>query len=165
MANMPDSFVGYYNKFKNKIYAYFLYRVGFDVKLAEDLTSEAFLKAFKKYDGFDQEKPFQPWIYTICHNHLVNHYKLAKREVSLDGIEGMAKYTNARLEENFELERIMAIINQMDDTDREVLQLRFVQELSNSEIACLMEKEEGAVRTQISRSLAKLRQLLNNNHE
>lgn len=160
MAKKPDSFVGYYNQFKNKIYAYFLYRVGFDVKLAEDLTSEAFLKAFKKYDDFDEEKPFQPWIYTICRNHLINHYKLSKREVSLDGIEGLAKYADARAEEKFELERVADLINQMDDTDKEVLQLRFAQELTNPEIACLLEKEEGAVRTQISRSLAKLRELL-----
>lgn len=161
MAKKRESFISYYNQFKDKIYAYFLYRVGFDIKLAEDLTSEAFLKAFKKFEDFDLDKPFQPWIFAISHNHLVNHYKASKREVPLDEIEGLAKSAGVKYEEKFELERVMKIINQMEESDKEVLLLRYVQGLDNSEIAEVLEKEEGAVRTQISRSLFKLRQIIN----
>ncbi len=164
MATKQESFVSYYNQFKDKIYAYFLYRVGFDIKLAEDLTSEAFLKALKKFDDFDSEKPFQPWIFAISHNHLVNHYKSAKREIPLDEIAGFVKCAGVKFEAKFELERVMGIINQMEEGDREILLLRFAQGLNNMEIAEILDKEEGAVRTQISRSLVKLREVLNQSH-
>ena len=161
MLKRKESFVFYYNQYKDKIFAYFLYRVGFDRKLAEDLTSEAFLKALKNFDNFDVAKPFQPWIFAISHNHLVNHYKLSKREVPIEGIEGLAKYAHLQVEEKYEMERVLNIICSMDEADKEILLLRFSQELTNSEIAEVLNKEEGAIRTQISRSLVKLREKLN----
>jgi RNA polymerase sigma-70 factor (ECF subfamily) len=159
MAQAP-SFVFYYEQFKNKIYNYFWYRVGFDQKLAEDLTSEAFLKALKKFADFDGARPFGPWIFTIAHNHLVNHYKLAGRETSLTEQENRFEATGDNLDERLELERIIEIINTMDAADKEVLLLRFTEGLSNSEIAEVLGKAEGTVRTQISRSLARLRELI-----
>lgn len=161
MAKNEKNFVSYYNEFKNKIFAYFFYRVGFDRKLAEDLTSEVFLKAFKNFGDFNEDKPFQPWIFTISRNHLINHYKSARRETSLAEVEGFLACADEGFEEKHELERVMRIIRQMEDRDREVLLLRFSDGLNNSEIAGLLKKEEGAVRTQISRSLNKLRQILN----
>ncbi len=161
MIKKKPNFVFYYNQFKDKIYAYFLYRIGFDRKLAEDLTSEVFLKALKKFDDFDGDKPFQPWIFTISRNHLINHYKSAKRETALTEVENFLPCHDNRAEERYELERVMKIIDGMEEGDREVLLLRYVQGLDNGEIAAVLEKEEGAIRTRISRSLTKLRELLN----
>jgi RNA polymerase sigma-70 factor, ECF subfamily len=161
MPENKQSFVAYYNQYKNKIFAYFLYRVGFDRKLAEDLTSDAFLKALKSFDNFDQAKPFQPWIFRISHNHLVNYYKTSKREIPLAGVAEPLKYAHLQVEERFEAARVFKIIDSMEAADKEVLLLRFDQELTNAEIAELLDKEDGAIRTQISRSLEKLRQILN----
>lgn len=160
MARSKESFIFYYNQFKNKIYAYFLYRVNFDKKLAEDLTSEVFLKALKKFADFDGAKPFQPWIFKISHNHLVNYYKSAKREVALEVVENFLPYTDNSAVEKYELEKVMGIISRMEARDKEILLLRYAQGLDNAEIADLLDKEEGAVRTQFSRSLAKLREII-----
>ncbi|MDP2709267.1 MAG: RNA polymerase sigma factor [bacterium] len=164
MIKKKDCFVFYYNEFKHKIYAYFLYRVGFDQKLAEDLTSEVFLKAFKNFEDFEDGKPFQPWIFTISRNHLINHYKASKRETSLTEMEGFLKCADHDFESKHELARVMGIISDMEEKDKEVLLLRFSSGLSNTEIADLLEKEEGAIRTRISRSLSKLRRILNKQH-
>jgi RNA polymerase sigma-70 factor, ECF subfamily len=161
MAEIKPGFVHYYNEFKNKIFAYFFFRVGFDRKVAEDLTSEAFLKAYKNFDSFDETKPFQPWIFRISHNHLVNYYKTSKREVPIDTIAEPLKYTQVEIEERFEVNRVLNKIDAMDDEEKEVLLLKFAQELSNAEIAELLDKEDGAIRTQISRCLTKLRRILN----
>ena len=162
MRKNKDDFIPYYNQFKDKIYNYFLYRVGFDKAVAEDLTSEVFVKAFKNFDGFDEAKKFQSWIYMIAHNHLVNHYKSAKRDVPLELMENFLQYLDKDAEEKYELERILKIIRCMEEKDKEILQLKLVDELSNQEIADILEKEEGAIRTQISRSISKLREILNN---
>ncbi len=61
-------FIKKYKKYKDKIYNYFWYRVNFNEEIAEDLCSEAFLRAFDKFDVFDKEREFQPWIYAIAKN-------------------------------------------------------------------------------------------------
>jgi RNA polymerase sigma-70 factor, ECF subfamily len=160
MSDKESSFIAYYNRYKNKIYVYFLYRVGFDKNIAEDLTSEVFLKAFKSFDGFDETRSFQSWIFAISHNHLVNYYKSYKQEVLLEEAENVFQRTEAKIEVKQELERIFKIINNMEEDVKEILLMRFVDELTNTEIAHILNKEEGAVRTQISRCLSKLREII-----
>jgi len=163
MTKSKDNFLPYYNQFKDKIYNYYLYRVGFDRLLAEDLTSEVFIKALKSFNDFDKSKKFQSWIYMIAHNHLVNHYKLSKHLVPLESVEDYLQYMDNNGEINYELGRVLKIIDKMEETDRNVLQLKFVDDLDNQEIAEVLQKEEGTIRTQISRSVTKLREILNNN--
>ncbi|MFA6467005.1 MAG: RNA polymerase sigma factor [Patescibacteria group bacterium] len=160
MNSKSDNFISYYDQFKNKIFVYFLYRVNFNREVAEDLTSEVFLKALKSFEDFDQSRSFQSWIYAIAHNHLVNYYRVANRETQLLEDRYLTKGDIDKVELEYELEAIMKIIKLMDSSDREILLMRFVDQLSNTEIAMLLDKDEGAIRTKISRSLAKLRELL-----
>jgi RNA polymerase sigma-70 factor (ECF subfamily) len=160
MSDSQNSFIGYYEQYKNKIFVYFLYRVNFNRTLAEDLTSEVFLKALKSFDGFDLARSFQSWIFAIAHNHLVNHYRVAHRETELLEDQFVTRQEIDQVDQKQELERVFTAINKMADSDREILLLRFVDQLSNTEIATLLEKDEGAVRTKMSRSLAKLREIL-----
>ncbi len=155
-----DSFISYYEKYKDKIYLYFLYRVNFNRDTAEDLTSEVFLKALKSFENFDHNRSFQAWIYAIAHNHLVNYYRTAKREVELTENIFSTKEDIKKIEVNYELDLVLKEINGLEDSDKEILLMRFVDELTNPEIADLLDKEEGAIRTKISRSLDKLRKKL-----
>jgi len=159
--NAPADFLSYYNRYKDKIYTFFWYRVGFNQTTAEDLTSEVFIKALKNFDKYDQDRPFQAWIYKIAQNHLINHYKVAYRETELiDNIQAPQRESEA-IETKLELERVTAHINELTPYHREVLLLRFVDGLDNQEIAVILNKEEGAIRTQISRALEELRKRIN----
>jgi len=160
MASNHNGFIVHYNQFKDKIYNYFWYRIGFDQKTAEDLTSEVFLKALKKIADFDDTRPFGPWIFAIAHNHLINYYKMNHRELPLEDQIHLVSPNNQDIEEKLEIERVIAQINTLEAGDREILLLKFVDDLTNTEIATLLDKKEGAVRTHLSRSLAKLRGLL-----
>lgn len=160
MGASEGNFIAYYQQYKDKIYGYFLYRLNFNREIAEDLTSEVFLKALKSFESFDKDRSFQSWIYTIAHNHLVNYYRTANREVELTENTFSVANDSKRVELGYELDLILKEINNMDTSDKEVLLMRFVDQLSNSEIATLLDREEGAIRTKISRSLAKLRELL-----
>ena len=153
-------FLRYYKEFKDKIYTYFLYRVNFNRDLAEDLTSEVFIKAFNCFDSFDKDRSFQAWIYTIARNHLINHYRTANREIDLARAEKLSCDFREKLEAEFELKEVLKKIGRLAPYYRDVLQLRFVDGLDNKEIAEVLEKEEGAIRTQISRALSELRKLL-----
>jgi RNA polymerase sigma-70 factor (ECF subfamily) len=160
MGNLDKVFLRYYKNYKDKIFTYFFYRVNFNHTLAEDLTSEVFLKAFKHFASFEQTRSFQAWIYTIARNHLLNHYRTVYREIDLAQAEQAVSNFSSQLEANLELERVIQKIQTLDPYHRDVLLLRFVDGLDNGEIAAVLEKEEGAVRTQISRALRILKKLL-----
>lgn len=152
-----QKFSEYYGLYKDKIFNYFWYRVNFNRSLAEDLTSEAFIKALKSFNDFDQSRPFQAWIYAIAKNHLLNYYRTAGREVELLAAEKIGRKELDQVADKLELEEVFKLINQLSEYHREVLLMRFSDGLENKEIAEILDKDEGAVRTQISRALEELR--------
>lgn len=156
------SFLFYFEKYKDKIYTYFYYRVNYDRDLAEDLTSEVFLKAFKNFGVYDEAKPFQAWIFAISRNHLINHYRVSGREFSLEeDVKAPPNDLLQKIGQKEEAEKIIEVIKDFDEYHRDVLLLRFVDDLSNKEIAEVLKKDEGAIRVQISRALNKLRDIIN----
>lgn len=161
--NKKQNFLHYYDQFKDKIFNYFWYRVGFNRALAEDLTSDVFLKALKNFQDFDQSRSFQSWIYAVAKNHLLNHYRTVNRETDLELAEKLDSSELSQIENKLELEEIFSVINQMENYHREVLILRFADGFDNKEIAEILDKDEGAVRTQISRALEELRKRIKNN--
>jgi len=157
MQKQKQNFTDYYNQYKDKIFNYFWYRVNFNRALAEDLTADAFLKAFKGFKDFDHGRSFQSWMYAIAKNHLLNYYRTANRETDLLDIEKMGVNELKKIEDRLELEQAFDLINQLSEYHRDVLLLRYSDGLNNSEIAEILNKDEGAVRTQISRALEELR--------
>lgn len=160
MNKKSTRFLDHYDKYKAKIYNYCWYRVNFDRDTAEDLTSEIFIKAFSNFESFDPEGSFQAWIYAIAHNHLVNHYRKSGREVPLDDFEFAVDNLTAKVHTSLETEKVLAEIAKLDGYSRDVLLMKYVDELDSQEIAQALGKKDGAVRTQISRALAVLKEKL-----
>jgi len=161
MAHKNKGFINYYNLYKDKIFNYFLYRIDFNVDLAEDLTSEVFIKALKSFENFDENKNFQSWIFTIAKNHLINHYHSDKKIIALEDVEDNLRSPETDKGQFFEIKRVMSAIKSFTQNQQELLLMRYIDELSYKEISEILGKEEGAIRTQISRNLTKLREILN----
>jgi RNA polymerase sigma-70 factor (ECF subfamily) len=160
MKAKDQQFLEYYEKFKDKIFNYFWYRVNFNRDIAEDLTSEVFIKALSNFDSYDEDRSFQTWVYRIAHNHLVNYYRVCNRETALD--PDAHSYDNLdKLNASIELKKLLIEIRQLEPYYRDVLEMRFIDGLANDEIADLLGKDEGAVRTQISRALQYIRDNFN----
>lgn len=155
-----QSFLSYYNDFKDKIYSYFLYRVGFDIKTAEDLTADVFLKAFKNFKKFNPDRSFQAWIYAISRHHLINYYKSSRQQVSLDEAINISADEAKQVEDLLEFERVVKAMNGLRENYQEPLMMRYLEGLTNREIATVLNKEEGTIRARISRGLTQLRKIL-----
>jgi len=149
MARNKIVYLGHYLKYKDKIYSYFWYRTGMRRELAEDLTQEVFLKAWDKYSSFDTDRSFQAWIYSIAHNHLVDHYRLKRYEYDLEAI------ADKTAEEDFSWE-LWQILNRLPELDREILSLKYLQGFSYKEIAEMLVKTEEAVRVAAHRAIKRL---------
>ena len=147
-----------YHQFKDKIFNYFWYRVNFDRELAEDLTSEVFIKAMKNFTSFKASQSFQAWIFTIAHNHLVDHYKKQKRNISLEDILEMADGNKNAIENKVFVAEVIVEIEKLPDYYQEVVTLKYINGLSTKEMAEVLGKEEGAIRTALSRAVKELKE-------
>lgn len=164
MSKKRKRFASYYNTYFEKIYRYIFFRVGQNRETAEDLTSEVMLKAYEAFENFDQERNFGVWIYIIARNHLIDHYKKTKKDiVALEDAEYELKYDD-KLEEKAEtemkMEHVEQAIERLPDQHKEVITLKFMSEMTNKEIAEVLNLKETHVRVLISRATGNLKKQL-----
>ena len=156
-----DRFIAYYNDHKDKIFTYLMYRLNFDQALAEDLLMDIVLRAYENFNKFDPEKgSFKTWIFTLAHNHLLNFWRdnQKKKTVSLENLEEEGVFTAVTEADNpvsqdIENKKIQHILSLMKEDEREIIILRYLEELNYGEIAQITGKNEGAIRTSLSRAL------------
>ncbi len=160
-ASVSDAreFTARYDAHKKAIFNYILYRIGFDHATAEDLTSEIFLKAYEHFDSYDRARPFKTWIFAIAHNHLVNHFTSRKVTLPLDEAIEVVKavpLTDA-IDTSMAMAKVLSIVDSLPPASRDLVIMRYVNDLTYTEIADITHKEEGAIRTALSRALETLR--------
>jgi len=158
-----DAFSLLYELNVNRIYNYVFYRVGSEVD-AEDITSRVFFRAFGHISNYvDKGVPFSAWLYRIAHNLIANWHRdnFRRHEVSLDehiDLPQRIEQPESTLEQTQEIELLLKGIRNLPDDRQQLLVLKFTEHLSNAEIAVIMKKSEGAVKSLYHRSLASLKE-------
>jgi RNA polymerase sigma-70 factor (ECF subfamily) len=154
-----------YDRYVDQIYRYLYYRVGSHA-LAEDLTSETFLRALRRIDSFTYTgKDIGAWFTTIARNLVTDHVKSSrfKLEVStadmLDadrGDDGIETQVIERLRDA----ALLDAVRQLRPEQQECIVLRFLQGLSVAETSGVMGRSEGAVKQLQLRAVRALAKLL-----
>lgn len=153
-------FEAYYDQYKHKIYSYLYYRSGKNKGLAEDLTSEVFMKALEKFHTYQADRSFQSWIYAIAHNHLVDHFRKKKHTVDLEKVENVIESdgdVKALLVKRVASEQVGVLLQYLSPEEQEIVLLRYQQDLSMRDISDIIGKAEVTVRVVIHRALEKLK--------
>lgn len=164
----PQAFSILYEKYYSKIFGYILKRVA-DVEIAEDITSETFLKALKKLWTFRWKGiPFSSWLYRIASNEIANFFRRRKKIVFLEKLPEPATDLNL-LEEIIEAQEelkkhkdflvLYEKISQLSLKYQEVIHLRFFEKKKIKEIAEILGKKEGTIKSLLYRAIEKLRKL------
>jgi RNA polymerase sigma-70 factor (ECF subfamily) len=153
-----------YLDYSEKIYR-FLYWQTSDTALAEDLTSEAFSRAWNKRDSFVGGSA-QAWLFRIARNLLID-YRRKKKDLPLnDGDESaeiLGQESLADVHERAdEIWHMRNALDELPDNLRGVTVLRFIEQLSVREVADILELSEGNVRALQFRALRRLRRILDN---
>jgi RNA polymerase sigma-70 factor (ECF subfamily) len=167
MERDPQAFVAHYEEFKNRLFTYLMYRVGFDRELAEDSLMDIVLKAYEHFDRFDPQKgSFKAWIFTIAHNYLKNRWRDhgAEVQVSLEtlheeGFDPVGSDLSKEATDPYVSEHVQKILSLLAASEREIIALRYLQDLDTREIAQILNKEEVAVRVSLSRALKHFKDL------
>lgn len=163
-----EAFEEIYNLFAERIFRYIYLKIG-NKEEAEDLTQQVFIKVWEAIDNFQFRKnPFSSWIYRIAHNLVVDFYRKQKDLLSLNDDIKVEIIDSLNLEERLyykeELRKILKIINQLPTTQRDILILRFIDDLSYREIAKIMKKSPLSLRVLQHRALKKLKELFKINN-
>ncbi len=160
-----EAFGDLYLRYLDPIYRYIYFRVGSQEE-AEDLTEEVFARAWEALSTFTlRGQPFTSWLYRIAHN-LVVDYRRRQRPLPMpeEGLRTIAAQTlspEEALAQSQEVAVLIAALRELDDEEQQVILLRFVQDLSHSEVAAIIGKSEGASRVIQHRALTKLQRALN----
>ncbi|MEO5986507.1 MAG: sigma-70 family RNA polymerase sigma factor [Candidatus Limnocylindria bacterium] len=158
------AFAVLYRRYLDPIYGYCFYLLG-DHHDAEDATERTFLAAMSALDRFrDTGSTFRSWLFRIAHNELANMLRSRRRHrsASLDLVPELAAGDDpARLAGRAEdTRRLQRAVGRLGGDRRQVVVLRFVEGLSTSEIAEVLDRSDGAVRVLQHRALRDLAQLL-----
>ncbi|MCC8244318.1 sigma-70 family RNA polymerase sigma factor [Saccharothrix luteola] len=160
-----DAFGALYDRYVDVVYRYVLFRVG-DRTLAEDVTSETFLRALRSIGSISyQGRDVGAWFVTIARNIVFDHVKSSRYrlEITTAELADNREVTDGPEQEvltdatNAELLRCVA---QLGDDQRECITLRFIQGLSVAETAARMGRNEGAIKALQHRAVRRLAQLL-----
>jgi len=152
-----------YQRFNLPVFRYLYYRVG-DTQIAEDLTSEVFLRMLRFIGGFEPPSTsFQAWLFQIARNLANDHFRKAGARPLMPLDENMkAAHEDLDMSTDRSLtsEKLRRAMDKLTEDQRDVIVLRFVAQMPIAEVAQTLNKSEDAVKGLQRRSLLALRDLL-----
>jgi len=168
----PEVFGQLYDRYYPQIFGYILKRVA-HLEIAKDVTSETFFKALRKLWQFHwQNVPFSCWLYRIANNEIANYFRKNKiKTIPLENVpEPISIYNleNEIIESEKELEKhqdfliLHEKITELSIKYQEVITLRFFEKKKIREIAQILDRKEGTIKSQIHRALKELKKLIVN---
>lgn len=153
-------------KYKRPVFS-LVYRMVRQREEAEEITSEAFFKAFRALSGYDPTQPFSSWIFKIASNLSIDWLRRRRLETaSLDEEETVWEFPDTRLtaEETLEKKQTMQVVEEaignLAPDYRAVVLLRHQEEKSYEEISEILGLPLGTVKIRLFRAREELKKRL-----
>jgi RNA polymerase sigma-70 factor (ECF subfamily) len=150
----PARFVDLYERHFHRVYAYVARRAGSRAD-AEDITSEVFEQAYTSLRRYEwRGVPFVAWLFRIASNALADRW----RQTARDSHDPPPDLPDGREAEDTERRTMLfQLVDRLPDVQRQVIEMRFVDQKSIREIAAALARSEGAVKQLQLRALENLR--------
>lgn len=158
-----DAFAALYRCYRVPIYRYCRARLLNDEDAA-DLAQQVFLKAFEAIPRYEERGlPFSAWLFRLARNAAIDAARRSQRDLPLDDVQPSSELHLSNEPEDSALNadalnRFQQLIAGLDDERRDLLTLRFVLELPTAAIANILGKRDAAVRAQLKRAIATLKE-------
>ncbi len=160
-----EEFLRQYDSYSDKIYRYCYYRV-YDQEFARDLVQDVFMKTWRYLVQGNTIEYMQAFLYRTATNCIINESKRKGRSVSLDQLQEEKNF-DVRDEsvqdpgKKFDTQKIIDTLGQLlDDSDREVIILRYINDLPLKDIADITGESTNVISVRLHRALKKLHDIL-----
>ena len=131
-----------------------------NVQDAEDLTNQTFTRMLERIHSFEPRGvPFSAWLFRIARNLAIDHFRAAARELP-DPEEESGRSAEEEAMASFGHFGMRTLIEPLSDDQRRVLALKYGLDFSNGEVASLLGKSEGAIKSLQHRAFASLERQL-----
>ena len=164
MANLRKTFSKIYDRYIDRIYRFIFLKVS-SQEIAQDLTSETFLRGWESFKNGNKIENPQAFLYKIARNLVTDHYreKGKTKIVSAEYVKITDPRTNleekALLESDFN--NVRTALVSLKEEYQDIIIWYYLDDLSISEIAKMLDKSEGATRVMLYRALKTLRAVIN----
>ncbi len=166
-----NEFAELYDRYFPKVFAYVYGRVQ-DKEASLDIVSDTFEKAFIKMHSLRSAEAFGSWLFTIARNEVASHWR--KEKPAAKAIQDAAWHNDLihqpptpedTLLHRERLSHLVSLLRQLPPREQEIISLKFDAELTNREIAQVLNTSEVNVRVTIFRALRKLRERMEQQQE
>ena len=132
---------------------------------ADEVAQEAFLSAWKALPNFRGESQFSTWLYQLTTHAAIDLMRREKRQIAADDITEVSAADPApspqqQAEQSEQREIVRDAILQLAPEQREVVVLRFMEELSYEEIGAVLKLPSGTVKSRLNRAKAQLKEIV-----
>lgn len=166
-------FMESYEEFSDAIFRYALFQTS-NKETALDITQDTFIKTWQYLQKGEEVENIRAFLYRVAKNLIID-YRRKKKSSSLDQIlEAGTDFTEQpnvleEKEDDFDRERdkekILKTIDKIDEKYKEILLMRYVEEMSIKEIGDILEKSQNHISVMIHRGVEKLKKLLKDYNE
>ncbi len=157
----------------NEVYN-FIYRLVKDEATAADLTQETWLKVWRHLNGYDESKPFKPWLLKIAKNVVVDYWRQKRlipfSELDFKNSDESLDFSDTLIDEADLPDELLAkaeskdklkqALSQLKPLDQEIILLHQTEDLTFAEIADILGQNLQTVKSRYRRSLLTLREIL-----
>ncbi len=149
-----------YERYSGKVYGYFMKMNRNDAAKAQDLTQDLFLKIIQNQEGFDANRSFKTWMFSMANNMCKNIYR--HEEVIKKADEEMAYSQNKSgimktdIDKSQFKKALTKALNELDSVKRSCFILRYKNDMSIKEIASITNTSEGTVKSRLFYTLRQL---------
>jgi len=171
-----DEFGKLMTRYESKL-ARFIRRItNFDQATVEDILQEAFIKIYQNLNGYNPSLSFSAWAYRIVHNEAINHFRKTSHyqiipletddEDGADLIDILTDKTDipADLSKADKSKEVRLVLSMLSPKYREILVLKFLEELTYEEISDVLHIPMGTVATLIGRAKKQFKMIIAKNH-
>lgn len=159
----PEAFAELYDRNVVRVYRHVYYLVN-DAREAEDLTAQTFLKAWEAIDRYKERgAPIVAWLLRISHNLTVSYLRAKRDHGVLDEAfvdQKLHRNPEDSLEQSTDEASVRRAILDLREEQRQVIILRFVEEMDYRQVAAMIGKSVPAVRVIQHRALGNLRKIM-----
>ena len=160
-----------FDKYWNSVYSFLFLRTQ-SSNIAEELAIESFTKAFDHLEKFDNQHSFGSWLITIAKNHHIDRYRRLKRQnethkefdtISQKEVLNKVPSPEELMISNQNLDKVLEHIKSMKKEFRNLIRMRYFEDLSLKEIEKILKEPQTTVRVKLFRAKKMLASLIDKN--